>query len=163
MSVLHTTINELKQVREEARKALYDDTLHQKEEDFNQAIEKLREKKDSLESHKHRNDFFRKLLYPDLVFINVDQDLHASKAELDDQISSKIAELATILQYKKDLRSSIGLYSQQIEHRKNQCKQKEKKELTSRKKELKSKKKELCHQSNSVHPLSHNPYFALLS
>lgn len=151
------------ELREEARKALDDYELNLKQTELNHAIEKLRKEKDSLESHKHRNDFFRKLLYPDLVFINVDQDLRASKAELDDQISSKIAELATILQYKKDLRSSIRLYSQQIEHRKNQCKQKEKKELTSRKKELKSKKKELCHQSNSVHPLSHNPYFALLS
>lgn len=161
MSVLHT-IEELEQLRAVSRKALHDDTLCQKEGDFNQAIEKLRKEKDSLESHKRKNDFFRKILYPDMVFINVDLDLRKSLAVLYYQIDSKTAEIATILQYKKDLRSSIGLYSQQIEHLKSQHKQKEKAELTSLKKELKSRKKELCHRSNSVHPLSHNPYFALL-
>ena len=151
------------ELREEARKALDDYELNLKQKELNHAIEELRLEKKSLETRMEKNKFFRKLLYPDMIFINVDQDIRASKAVLDDQISSKIDELATILQYKKNLRSSIALYSIQIEHLKNQHKQKEKAELKSLKMELKSRKDNICHRSNSVHQLEHNYYYGLLS
>ena len=151
---------ELIQYRLEAREALDDPILYQKGEDLKQAIEKLRQEKNSQKWKIYRPILLYKHLYPDIDF-KVNHDLLDSLTEdLDIQIDDLTAELAIILQYKKDLRSSIELYSQQIEYQKQQQKKEEKKKIT--KEQKKSRKDQKCSESNSVHPLSGNPFFALL-
>ena len=158
-----TTIEELEELRTKAQEALKNGALLQKEEDVKQSIDEIQKKIDALELNKAKNNLLLALLYPDRVIINANQDLCSSLVKLYNQLDSKTADYAILLDHKKDLRSSIALYSTQILDLRKKGRQEEKEECTSRKKELKSKKKELCHQSNSVHPLAHNPYFALLS
>ena len=180
MSVRHT-IEELKQLRAEARKALHDPELIDKKDDLNQSIDEIQQEIDSLKFEIVVNIFTIKFpdlsienadqgvrtlligLYLDESIENADQGVRTRLKELDNQLESKTADYAILLDHKKALRSTIGLYSTQIEHRKKKGRQKEKKERTSRKKEQKSKKKKICHQSKSKHPLAHNYYFALLS
>lgn len=163
MSVLHT-IEELEQLREEARKALHDPELIDKKDDLNQSLEQIRKEKNSIEHKFYKQFLLCRALYPDREF-KVNQSLIDFLTEdLVVQIDSKSNELYnTVLHVEQNLRSSINLYSKQIQNLKKQSKKEEKMELTSRKKEQKYRKDNRCHQSNSVHPLAHNPYFVLLS
>ena len=157
-----TTIEELEELRTKAQEALKNGALLQKEEDVKQSIDEIQKEIDALELNKAKNKIFSALLYPDRLIINADQGLCSSLVKLYNQLDSKTAEHVILLDHKKDLRTSIAMYSTQILDLMRKDRQEKKEEFTSRKKEQKSRKNEKCHQSNSKHPLSGNRFFALL-
>jgi anion-transporting ArsA/GET3 family ATPase len=155
-----TTIEELEELRTNAQEALKKGALLQKE--LKQSIDEIQQEIYALELHKKKNICLRRILYPNMLIINADKDLCDLLKELYNQLKSKTDKYASLLVHKKDLRSTIALYSTQILDLRKKGRQEEKKERTSFFQKQESRKKEKCRQSNSKHPLSGNRFFALL-
>ena len=150
------SLKELIELREKTRNELHNVELNFKQIDLNQTIEQLKQEKKSNEIEIHRNTRLFQLLYPDKD-IKVNKSYISTLTEnLEEQIDLKFAELYDTILYKKHLRSSIKLYSQQIEHLKQQYKKEEKKE---EKKEFFKRKK--YHESKSNPSTSTNRFNCL--